>query len=100
MSVLFVVASGQLNRLCLLLSPVALGWVLGYSYTKRFTRWSHLWLGLGLAIAPVGGYLAVTGQWSDPWWMLCLLALGVHTFLPTIDAIASRSTFSQSSRTE
>ena len=76
-SVLFVVASWQLNTLCLVLSPVALLWVLGYSYTKRFTRYSHLWLGLGLAIAPVGGYLAVTGSWSDPWWFLCVLALAV-----------------------
>ena len=76
-SVLFVVAAWQLNRLCLVLSPVALLWVLGYSYTKRFTRYSHLWLGLGLSIAPVGGYLAVTGAWSDPWWLLCVLALAV-----------------------
>jgi 4-hydroxybenzoate polyprenyltransferase len=64
-----------LNTLCLVLSPVALLWVLGYSYTKRFTRYSHLWLGLGLSMAPVGGYLAVTGAWSDPWWFLCVLAL-------------------------
>ena len=51
----------RLNPLCGWLSPVALAWVLFYSYTKRFTRWSHLVLGLGLSIAPVGGYLAVTG---------------------------------------
>lgn len=76
-SVLFVVASWQLNTLCLVLSPVALLWVLGYSYTKRFTRYSHLWLGLGLSMAPVGGYLAVTGAWSDPWWFLCVLALAI-----------------------
>ena len=74
-SALFVVASWQLNPLCLVLSPIALLWVLGYSYTKRFTRYSHLWLGLGLSMAPVGGYLAVTGAWSDPWWFLCVLAL-------------------------
>jgi len=74
-SVLFVVASWQLNTLCLVLSPIALLWVLSYSYTKRFTRYSHLWLGLGLSMAPVGGYLAVTGSWSDPWWFLCVLAL-------------------------
>ena len=71
-SMLFVFASWKLNPICLLLSPVALLWVLGYSYTKRFTRWSHLWLGLGLSIAPVGGYLAITGAWSDPWWLLCV----------------------------
>jgi 4-hydroxybenzoate polyprenyltransferase len=77
MSGLFLVAAWRLNPLCLALAPVALGWVLGYSYAKRFTRWCHLWLGLGLSIAPVGGYLAVTGVWSDPWWRLCVLALAV-----------------------
>ena len=58
---LFELAAWQLNLLCYMLSPFALGWVLCYSFTKRFTRWSHLVLGLGLGIAPVGGYLAVTG---------------------------------------
>lgn len=86
-SALFVFASGMLNPLCLTLSPVALLWVLGYSYTKRFTRWSHLWLGLGLAIAPVGGYLAVTGAWSDPWWLLILLALAVMCWSGGFDMI-------------
>jgi 4-hydroxybenzoate polyprenyltransferase len=86
-SVLFVIASGMLNPLCLALSPVALLWVLGYSYTKRFTRWSHLWLGLGLAIAPVGGYLAVTGAWSQPWWLLCVLAFAVVCWSGGFDMI-------------
>ena len=86
-SVVFVVAAWQLNPLCLLLSPVALVWILGYSYTKRFTRWSHLWLGLGLSIAPVGGYLAVTGTWSSPWWMLCALALAVVTWSGGFDIL-------------
>ncbi|HVX38801.1 MAG TPA: UbiA-like polyprenyltransferase [Gemmatimonadaceae bacterium] len=79
-SALFVVAAWQLNPLCAELSPIALGWVLFYSYTKRFTRWCHLVLGLGMAIAPVGGYLAVTGAWSTPWWMLLALALAVMTW--------------------
>ncbi|BCW92301.1 MAG: 4-hydroxybenzoate octaprenyltransferase [Thermoanaerobaculum sp.] len=61
-----VVAAWQLNPLCLALSPLALAWVLGYSYTKRFTALSHLWLGLGLAMAPVGGWLAVTGKFALP----------------------------------
>ncbi|MEO7363014.1 MAG: UbiA family prenyltransferase, partial [Gemmatimonadaceae bacterium] len=73
--------------LCLLLSPVALAWVLGYSYTKRFTRWSHLWLGLGLSIAPVGGYLAVAGHWSAPWWLLSALAMAVVTWSGGFDII-------------
>lgn len=84
---LFVFASWMLNPLCFALSPVALLWVLGYSYTKRFTRWSHLWLGLGLSIAPVGGYLAITGSWSDPWWLLCALALGVMCWTGGFDTI-------------
>ena len=86
-SVLFFVAAWQLNRLCLLLSPVALGWVLFYSYTKRFTRWSHLVLGVGLSIAPVGGYLAITGQWSYPWWMLISLAIAVATWVGGFDIL-------------
>jgi 4-hydroxybenzoate polyprenyltransferase len=77
---LFVLAAAQLNRLCLILSPVALAWVCFYSFTKRFTRWSHLVLGIGMSIAPVGGYLAITGAWSDPWWMLVALSLAVTTW--------------------
>ena len=84
-SAVFVLAAGMLNRLCLFLSPLALAWVLFYSYTKRFTRWSHLALGLGLGIAPVGGYLAVTGRWSEPWWMLCALSLAVTTWVGGFD---------------
>lgn len=77
---LFVFAAWRLNPLCAMLSPLALAWVMFYSYTKRFTRWCHLVLGLGMAIAPVGGYLAVTGRWSTPWWMLVALALAVATW--------------------
>lgn len=84
---LFVIAAWQLNRLCLLLSPLALGWVLFYSYTKRFTRFCHLVLGVGLSIAPVGGYLAITGQWSEPWWMLVLLATAVATWVGGFDIL-------------
>lgn len=86
-SVVFFVAAWQLNPLCLILSPLALGWVLFYSYTKRFTRWSHLVLGVGLSIAPVGGYLAITGQWSDPWWMLVALAVAVATWVGGFDIL-------------
>lgn len=86
---LFVYAASRLNNLCLLLSPVALAWVFFYSYTKRFTRWSHLVLGLSLAIAPVGGYLAVAGVWSRPGWMLLALALGVATWVAGFDIFYS-----------
>jgi len=86
-SALFVVAAAQLNLLCLLLSPVTLAWVFFYSYTKRFTRWSHLALGVGLSIAPVGGYLAITGAWSTPWWMLIALAVAVATWVGGFDIL-------------
>ena len=84
---LFVVAASQLNLLCLALAPVAIAWVFFYSYTKRFTRWSHLVLGVGLSIAPVGGYLAITGAWSEPWWMLVALALAVATWVGGFDIL-------------
>jgi 4-hydroxybenzoate polyprenyltransferase len=79
-SVVFVVAARQLNPLCFLLAPFALAWVLFYSYTKRFTRWAHLVLGIGMGIAPAGGYLAVTGHWSQPWWVLPALVAAVMTW--------------------
>lgn len=86
-SALFVFATWKLNPLVFALSPVTLLWVLAYSYSKRFTRWSHLWLGLGLSIAPVGGYLAVTGAWSRPWWLLSVLSLAVVFWSGGFDVI-------------
>lgn len=59
---LFIMATYFINPLCFFLSPVALLVILGYSYTKRFTPLCHLILGLGLALAPIGAYLAVAGQ--------------------------------------
>jgi len=60
--VAFVLAAWQLNRLALALAPLALGVVLLYSYTKRFTRWSHLILGAALGIAPAAAWIAVRGS--------------------------------------
>ena len=82
---LFIAAAALLNPVCLALSPVALAWILAYSLAKRFTWWPHLWLGLSLAIAPVGGYLAVTGRWSEPWWMLVAVTLAVATWVAGFD---------------
>ena len=82
---IFVLAAALLNPLCLLLSPVALAWILLYSLSKRFTWWPHLWLGVSLAIAPVGGYLAVTGHWSRPAWMLIAITLAVATWVAGFD---------------
>lgn len=59
---LFVFAAYCLNRLAFYLAPVALLVLLGYSYTKRFTSWSHMVLGLALGIAPVGAWVAITGR--------------------------------------
>jgi 4-hydroxybenzoate polyprenyltransferase len=89
MSGVFVFAASRLNQLCLMLSPVALAWIFFYSYTKRFTRWAHLVLGWSLAIAPVGGYLAVVGQWSRPVWMLLVLALAVACWVAGFDIFYS-----------
>jgi 4-hydroxybenzoate polyprenyltransferase len=84
-SLLFLLAAGLLNPLCLALSPIALAWILLYSLSKRFTWWPHLWLGLSLAIAPVGGYLAVTGRWSHPVWLLFAITVGVATWVAGFD---------------
>jgi len=64
-SILFIGVSGLINMLTLFLSPVALLVVLGYSYTKRFTPLCHLVLGLGLALAPIGAYISVTGSFNN-----------------------------------
>jgi 4-hydroxybenzoate polyprenyltransferase len=82
---LFVTVAWQLNPLCLVLSPVALGWIMLYSLSKRFTWWPHIWLGVSLAIAPVGGYLAVTGAWSRPWWVLIAISIAVATWVAGFD---------------
>ncbi|MDX2283356.1 MAG: UbiA-like polyprenyltransferase [Bacteroidia bacterium] len=81
---LFVLATAFINPLCLALSPVALAVILGYSYTKRFTALCHLVLGLGLSLAPVGAYLAVTGRFD---WAPVVLGLAVLTWVSGFDII-------------
>jgi 4-hydroxybenzoate polyprenyltransferase len=83
---LFVFAASQLNRLCLLLSPLALAVVLGYSLTKRFSSLSHLALGLSLAIAPVGAWIAVTGSLAA---LPAVLGLSVLFWVAGFDVIYS-----------
>ena len=56
-----------------------------YSFSKRFTWWPHLWLGMSLAIAPVGGWLAVTGAWSEPPWLLVAITVAVATWVAGFD---------------
>ena len=80
----FVLAAWQLNRLTLLLSPVALAVVLLYSYTKRFTRWSHLMLGFALGIAPTAAWIAVRGSF-DP--RILLLTTAVTFWVGGFDVL-------------
>jgi 4-hydroxybenzoate polyprenyltransferase len=81
-----VLAAAMLNPLCLALSPVALLIVFGYSYTKRFTALSHLVLGLALAVAPVGAWLAVQGRFSP---VPLVLAAAVLAWVAGFDTIYS-----------
>jgi 4-hydroxybenzoate polyprenyltransferase len=83
---IFVFAASQLNRLAFLLSPVALAVVLLYSYTKRFTRWSHLVLGLALGIAPAAAWIAVRGT-LDP--RILLLTAAVTFWVGGFDVLYS-----------
>ncbi len=80
----FVAAAWRLNDLCFALSPAALAAVFFYSATKRFTSWSPLFLGLGLAIAPVGAWLAVTGAFAP---FPLLIAAGVLFWVAGFDTI-------------
>jgi 4-hydroxybenzoate polyprenyltransferase len=82
--VLFLMSCFFINRLCFYLSPVALLIVLGYSYTKRFTPLCHLILGLGLSLAPIGAYLAVTGTFQ---WLPILFSLTVLCWVSGFDII-------------
>jgi 4-hydroxybenzoate polyprenyltransferase len=82
----FVAAAASLNRLALALSPVALGLLLAYSYTKRFTALSHLVLGLCLGIAPVGAWIAVRGSVET---LPILLGLAVLFWTAGFDVIYS-----------
>jgi 4-hydroxybenzoate polyprenyltransferase len=81
---LFVLCTALINPLCLYLAPVALLVILGYSYTKRFTALCHLVLGVGLALAPIGAYLSVTGQFA---WLPVLLGIVVLFWVAGFDII-------------
>ena len=83
-SAVFVLAAWQLNRLAFLLSPVALAVLLLYSYTKRFTRWSHLVLGFALGMAPAAAWIAVRGS-LDP--RILLLTAAVTFWVAGFDVL-------------
>ena len=83
-SAIFVFASWRLNPVCFALSPVALAIVFWYSLAKRFTTWTQLFLGLAMAVAPVGGWLAVGGRGGwEPW----LLAAAIFTWVGGFDVL-------------
>jgi len=92
---IFVFASYQLNRLAFYLSPVALAVVLGYSYTKRFTRWSHLILGFGLGIAPAAAWIAVRGALD---WRILILTAAVTFWVAGFDVLYSCQDFEHDCR--
>ena len=80
-SVVFVVAAGQLSTLCLALSPVALAIVFWYSVAKRYTAYTQAFLGLAMAVAPVGGWLAAGGRGGwEPWLLGLAIGLWVGGF--------------------
>ena len=83
-SAVFVFAAFRLNPICLMLSPVALAIVFWYSLAKRYTTWTQLFLGLAMAVAPVGGWLAAGGRGGlEPW----LLALAIGTWVGGFDVL-------------
>ena len=83
-SVLFVATTSLINPLCFYLSPVALSVILGYSLTKRFTWLCHFILGIGLSLAPIGAYLAVTGEFS---WLPLFFSFAVFFWTAGFDII-------------
>ena len=82
----FVISSGMLNVLCLYLSPIALLVILGYSLTKRFTWLCHFVLGIGLSLAPIGAYIAVTEHFQT---LPIIFSLAVFTWVSGFDIIYS-----------
>ena len=83
-SVLFIATTFFINSICFYLSPVALIVVLGYSLTKRFTALCHLVLGVGLSLAPIGAYLAVTGSFA---WLPLYFSFAVLFWVAGFDMI-------------
>ncbi len=83
-SALFITATYFINSICFYLSPVALFVILFYSYTKRFTPLCHLVLGVGLSLAPIGAYLAVTGHFA---WLPLLFSFTVFCWVSGFDII-------------
>jgi 4-hydroxybenzoate polyprenyltransferase len=80
-SMMFIYAASRLNPACLLLSPVALAIIFWYSLAKRYTPYTQLFLGLAMAVAPVGGWIAAGGDWGiEPWLLGLAIGLWVGGF--------------------
>jgi 4-hydroxybenzoate polyprenyltransferase len=85
-AMIFVAAAAALNPLCLSLAPLTLAVLLGYSFAKRFTAASHIWLGFALGLAPIGAWIAVTGRIG---WPSVVLAFSVCLWVAGFDIIYS-----------
>jgi 4-hydroxybenzoate polyprenyltransferase len=83
-SAIFIYAASRLNPLCFALSPIALAIVFWYSLAKRYTNWTQLFLGVAMAVAPVGGWLAVGG---GPGWEPWLLAIAIGMWVGGFDVL-------------
>lgn len=83
-SAVFVLATAMLSRLCLILALPALFFLFFYSYTKRFTKYCHLYLGCAIALAPIGTWIAITGTLG---WGVLFLSLGLMTYIAGFDIL-------------
>ncbi len=82
MLALFLFASWRLNNFCFTLAPVALLFLVGYSWTKRFTPLCHVWLGIAIGIAPLGAWAGISGDLDHPtpWWLFAAVATWIAGF--------------------
>lgn len=96
-SIVFFVSAAFLNKLAFYLSPPCLAVLLGYSYTKRFTPFSHVVLGVALGLAPIGAWIAVTGALS---WTPVLLGVGVMLWVAGFDILYSCQDYEHDRREE
>jgi len=85
-SLVFIVSAAMLSRLCLVLSFPVLFFLLFYSYTKRFTKYCHLYLGFAISLAPVGAWIAITGSLA---WSIVFLSLSLMTYIAGFDILYS-----------
>ena len=83
-SLMFILAAGMLGRLCLWFSVPVLLVLFGYSYTKRFTRWCHVYLGFAISLAPMGAWIAITDSFSAG---ILSLSLALLTYIAGFDII-------------